>query len=116
MLLHATGTLDEIISHVTIFPATGKDIKDKKLKAKPVPNSLSVFVEKKVWTRKIEQAMKKRDHCAISTDYIKNNGWSKIEMTVCEKVQLVLDTIEQQGQILGQLNKKRKISGNYLLL
>ena len=46
MLLHATGTLDEIISHVTIFPATGKHIKDKKLKSKPVPNSLSVFEEK----------------------------------------------------------------------
>ena len=59
MLLHATETLDEIISHVTIFPSN-----------------------------------EKRDHCAISTDCIKNNGWSKLEMTVREKVQLVLDTIK----------------------
>ena len=75
MLLYATETLDEIISHVTIFPATGKDIKDKKLKAKPVPNSLSVFVEKKVWTRKIEQAMKKEIIVLYrTTGQIQNNG------------------------------------------
>ena len=62
-----------------------------------MPNSLSVFEEKKVLTRKIKLAMKlsqlKRDYCAIYTDYIKNNGWSKTEMTMREKVQLVLDTI-----------------------
>ena len=128
MLLHVTETLEQIISHVTIFPATGKDIEDKKLKAKPVPSPLSVFEKLRKYEQEKSDAEstnnfegisnkvnkrsnEKRGHCTSSTDDIRTMPDKKTEMTMREKVQLVLDTMEkQEGQIQedGSIEQKKE--------